>query len=190
MPINFNLEKLRVDHNCINYFETGLWDPTADVSSKYALKCGFNKVYCIEIREDWVSSGKEVFKNEIASGRYNLILDDSSNMRKYLINNDFNDKTIFFLDAHVDNSNIRNYQKKCPLFDELDAIDLLTRKDHIILIDDLRIIKDPYPWGESSYGSINFLQQIKEKILKINSNYKFITLNGHIENDVLCAYID
>ena len=27
MPISFDLEKLRKTHNCINYFETGLWDP-------------------------------------------------------------------------------------------------------------------------------------------------------------------
>ena len=33
------------------------------------------------------------------------------------------------------------------------------------------------------------LQKIKEKILSINENYKFSTLNGHIENDVLIAYL-
>lgn len=27
MPIRFDIEKLRVEHNCVNYFETGLWDP-------------------------------------------------------------------------------------------------------------------------------------------------------------------
>ena len=54
MPINFDLENLRKKYNCINYFETGLWDPRDDVSSKQALRCGFDKVYCIEIRKDWV----------------------------------------------------------------------------------------------------------------------------------------
>ncbi len=41
MPINFDLEKLRIEHDCLNYFETGLWDPRTDVSSKKALACGF-----------------------------------------------------------------------------------------------------------------------------------------------------
>lgn len=79
--------------------------------------------------------------------------------------------------------------KKCPLFDELEAIKNLEKKDNIILIDDLRIIKNSFPWGETSYGNIDFLQQIKNTILTINNDYKFNTLNCHIENDVLIAYI-
>jgi len=189
MPISFDLEQLRKDHSCTNYFETGLWDPTSDVSSKKALSAGFDKVYCIEIREQWVESGKKVFANEIQATRYNLIWDDSTNMKKYLIDDIFKNKTMFFLDAHVDNQNIHNYKKRCPLFEELEAINSLERKDNIILIDDLRLITTPFPWGETSYGNINFLEQIIKKISTINSNYKFTTLNGHIENDVLLAYI-
>jgi hypothetical protein len=96
---------------------------------------------------------------------------------------------MFFLDAHVDNTNIHNYKLRCPLFDELEAIKSIERKDNIILIDDLRIITTLFPWGERSFGSINFLDKIKEKILTINNQYKFSTLNGEIENDVLLAYI-
>ena len=189
MPINFDLEHLRQKYNCINYFETGLWDPREDVSSKQALQCNFNEVHCIEIRQDWVELGKEVFKEDIQKGRYNLYLDDSTNMKKYLTGDNFNNKTMFFLDAHVDNNNIHNYKKRCPLFEELSAIENVERKDNIILIDDLRIIKNSFPWGERSYGNINFLEQIKNKILSINENYKFSTLNGHIVDDVLIAYI-
>ena len=188
MPIDFDLEKLRKEHNCLNYFETGLWDPRGDVSSKKALSCGFEKVYCIEIRKDWVLLGLEVFKEEIIQDRYHLILDDSTNMKKYVKGDDFLNKTMFFLDAHVDNTNIHYYQKRCPLFEELEAIKSIERKDNVILIDDLRIITT-HCWGETSYGEINFLEKIKEEILSINANYKFATLNGHIENDVLMAYI-
>jgi hypothetical protein len=189
MPITFDLENLRNTHNCVNYFETGLWDPRDDVSSKKALNCGFDKVYCIEIRKEWVDLGNELFKNFIVSGRYNLYLDDSSNMKKYLNNESFKDKTMFFLDAHVDNSNIHNFKKKCPLFDELEAIKSIERKDSVILIDDLRIIKEAFPWGETTYGNIDFLEQIKKTILTINKDYKFSTLNGHINDDVLLAYV-
>ena len=189
MPINFDLEELRKTHNCSIYFETGLWDPRTVVSSTKALNCGFEKIYCIEIRNDWIELGNEVFKEDIKTGRYNLILDDSTNMKKYINNDDFNKKTIFFLDAHVDNSNIHNFKKRCPLFEELEAIKSIDRKDNVILIDDLRIIKTAFPWGEISYGNINFLEQIKQKILEINKDYKFSTLNGHIEDDVLISYI-
>ena len=189
MTISFDLEDLRVKHNCVNYFETGLWDPRSNVSSKFALSCSFDKVYCIEIRKDWVEMGNDIFKEDIMTGKYNLYLDDSVNMKKYLMTDDFKNKTMFFLDAHVDNVNIHNYKKKCPLFDELEAIKSIERKDNVILIDDLRIIKNSFPWGETSYGNIDFLQQIKNTILTINKYYKFDTLNGHIQDDVLLAYI-
>ena len=189
MPISFDLESLRKEHNCVNYFETGLWDPRTEVSSTKALQCGFDKVYCIEIRKDWVDLGNEVFKEYIMKDKYNLYLDDSTNMKKYIMTDDFKNKTMFFFDAHVDNSNIHNYKKRCPLFDELEAIKSIERKDNVIMIDDLRIIKNSFPWGETSYGNIDFLQQIKQTILTINKDYKFDTLNGHIVNDVLIAYV-
>jgi len=189
MPINFDLEGIREEFNCINYFETGLWDPRYDISSKKALKSNFKKIYCIEIRNDLVEMGQEIFKEEIESKRYNLILDDSTNMIKYLNDDTFKEKTLFFLDAHVDNENIHNYKKKCPLFDELQAIKSLNRDDHIIIIDDLRLLAQPFPWGEDSYGNINFTYMIMNTLLSINPNYNFKLLDGHIENDVLMAYV-
>jgi hypothetical protein len=189
MPMRFDLESVRKAHNCVNYFETGLWDPREDVSSSKALVAGFEKVYCIEIRQDLVNLGLEIFKEHVDSGKYNLYLDDSTNMKKYLTTDNFKNKTMFFLDAHVDNENIHNYKMKCPLFYELEAIKSIERKDNVIMIDDLRIIKSVFPWGEKSYGNIDFLQQIKQFILTINKDYKFSTLNGYIEDDILIAYI-
>ena len=52
------------------------------------------------------------------------------------------------------------------------------------------MLVETHPWGEDSYGDINFFEIIKEKILEINPNYKFSRLNGIIEDDVLLAYID
>lgn len=190
MPIGFDIEPVRQQFGCVNYFETGLWDPRDDISSKRALKCGFDKVFCVELREDWVNLGKEVFKDEISTGRYSLILDDSSNMKNHLTSEFFDSKTMFFLDAHVDTCcNSRNYIKICPLFNEIEAIKSLTRKDNVIMIDDLRIITTMYPWGETTYGNIDFLRRIKNQILEINSEYKFGTLDGCIPNDVLIAYV-
>lgn len=191
MPIKFNLEKLREITNSENFFETGLWDPRTNNSSKIALKCNFKKLYCIEIREDWVTLGKEIFKEEIKKDRYHLYQDDSANMKKYLDENKeaLTNKTIFFLDAHVDNANIKNYKYKCPLFDEIKAISTLERKDHIILVDDIRIVKNNFPWGEKQFGEIDWVTKIQNMILEINKNYKFTMLDGVIPKDVLCAYI-
>lgn len=189
MPFQFDLEALRIEHDCSHYFETGLWDPRTDVSSKHALRSGFEHVYCIEIRPDWVELGKQEFKDEISKGRYHLLLDDSTQMKKYLDSSHFEKRTLFFLDAHVDNTQIPEHAEKCPLLDELDAISSLSRKDHVILVDDLRILRNPYPWGEARYGNLNFVETIKEHIRKINPAYQFKTLHGLIHDDILCAYI-
>jgi hypothetical protein len=189
MPIAFDLEAIRSKYSCVNYLETGLWDPRTEVSSKAALRSNFKKIYCIELRHDWVQLGNEVFKKDIDTGRYTLIQDDSANLSNTLNKYCFSDKTLFFLDSHVDNANITNFKLKCPLFDELNAIKTLARKDNIILIDDLRVIKEDYPWGETTYGRINFLQKIKELVLEINPSYKFDTLDGHIKDDVLLCYV-
>jgi hypothetical protein len=189
MPINFDLEKLRQEHNCLNYFETGLWDPRDDISCKLALTCGFEKVFSIEIFEEWVELGKVIFNTDISLGRLTLLMDDSVHMNKYMNNEAFANKTIFFLDAHINNFTLNN-MKRCPLFDELEAIKMLDRKDNIILIDDVRIILQTHPWGENSYGDLDFFEVIKEKILEINPKYTFSRLNGIVEDDVLFAYVE
>ena len=189
MPIAFDLEELRKKHQCVNYLETGLYDPREDVSVKYALRSGFERVISIEIREDWISLGKEIFQKEIAEGRATLIQDDSTRLKQHLDPVIFQHKSMFFLDAHVDNTNIHHYQKKCPLLEELDAIRTLNRNDHVILIDDLRILQTPFPWGETSYENKNFIDEIVKKIKRINPLYQFALLDGYIKNDVLLAYV-
>lgn len=196
MPTNFDIEKLRAEHNCFNWFETGLWDARYDdVTAKKALKCGFTKLYGVEIRTDLCEYAKVEYGDYISTGRYNLINDDSANMAKHLKDDAFKEKTMFFLDAHIDNPLISTlgivpYKKKCPLFEELNAIDELERKDNIILVDDLRIVNgNMEEWDGITQDKQNNLELIKERVLQINSNYKFDTLDGYVPNDILLCYI-
>jgi len=189
MPINFDLKSLKDEHNCEIYLETGLYDPTVDISCKKALQSNFDKVYSIEIRKEFVEVGNQVFSEYIKENRLVLINDDSANLYNHLHNDDFNKKTLFFLDAHVDNPIIHSFKYRCPLFEELKAISDLKRKDHVICVDDIRYLKEPFPWSESSFGAIIFIDYIIQLILSINKDYKFKYLNGQIENDVLVAYV-
>lgn len=192
MPINFDLETLKTKFDCQIYLETGMYDPSVEgISCRKALLCNFDRVYSVEIRQDFVDNAKHIFADFIEKDKLRIIDDDSTNIGYHFHNNDdFNKRTMFFLDAHVDNQNIYNYTKRCPVFEELMAIKNLERKDHIILIDDVRLLKGPAPWGETSYGSIDFIKTIQQLILTINDNYKFTYLNGVIENDVMLAYLD
>ena len=85
MPIAFDIESLRQQHNCKHYFETGLWDPIQqDISSWKAVESNFDTVHCIELRKDFVDKGNILFKEYIDEGKYHLYNDDSTNMKKYL----------------------------------------------------------------------------------------------------------
>jgi len=191
MPIHFNLEELRDENDCKVYLESGMWDPTEYISLHKALSCKFQKVYTMEIRDDFVASAQEVFKSEISSGKLTVLHGDSSNLANFIAGNpDFNEKSLFFLDAHVDNPKITQpYKAKCPVFFELDAISNLSRKDNVICIDDVRILQTPFPWGETFFPGQSYMTLIMERIVKINEKYKFKLLDGHTKNDVLVAYV-
>ena len=189
MPIRFDLEKLEKPVNALITSETGLFNPQCEVSLKEQLGPDLRRYIQLKFVRNRFDNGFKIFKKQIDEGRCQIYHDDSSIMSKYLNGPEFKNKTLFFLAAHVDSDNITHYKKKCPLFDELEAISKLDRKDHVICVDDVRILKQAFPWGETSYGDLDFLEQIKEKILTINTNYKFNFLKGHVPEDVLIAYI-
>lgn len=55
MPIYFELEDLRKQYDCKNYFETGMWDPESPhVSIHNAIKSNFDTIHSIEIKKEWV----------------------------------------------------------------------------------------------------------------------------------------
>lgn len=192
MPISFDLESLRKETGCAIYFETGLSDPRRDVSCRKALAAGFRKVYSLELNPEWIELGRKEFKDHIASGRLVLIHDDSNSLGRYLNDQDFAERALFYLDAHVDRPDVEKLQamNRCPLLNELTAIGALARKDHVICVDDVRKLRRPFPWDEKSYGNIDFLQVTQDLITGINRAYRFSYLDGYRKDDVLMARVE
>ena len=190
MPVGFDLEQIRKVNGCEVYVETGLYDPTdPNISIRKALDCGFSKLMSIEIFADHVDRAKKLFSGEIATGRLRLVCDDSRNLRE-IIEGEVSGKTIFFLDSHLDHQRLEGIVAcRCPVLEELAAIRSLPQKDHVILIDDLRIMRERYPWGERRHGEIDFVSQIMNTISEINPLYRFETLRGIVDDDVLYAYV-
>jgi hypothetical protein len=183
MPINFDLEALRKDTGCVLYFETGLADPRRDVSCRKALAAGFRKVYSLEVYGEWIELGRREFKEHIDSGVLTLIHDDSNNLGRYLNDDEFAERTLFYLDAHVDRAEDADKLRainRCPLLNELIAIGGLSRKE----------LRKPFPWDEKSYGNIDFLQATREQITVINPRYRFKYLDGYKKDDVLVAWVE
>jgi len=93
---------------------------------------------------------------------------------QYLSRISFPKKATIWLDAHNEND--------YPVLAELDQIAKWTRKDHTILIDDLRM----FPTDKNGLS----VEQIKEKILSINPNYTFCFEDGYTKNDILVAKVE
>ena len=180
MPINFNLNDIKDDADI--YFETGLWNVRAEETSLCkAIKMDFQKCCSVDINKEFIEIAEEKFKKEINEDKLKLFHGDSKQLKNYLNElNLTNEKILFFLDSHGGGD--------CPILEELYAIDKLKRKDHTILIDDIRIVRGCI-WGDKRYDNSSFEDKIKNKLLDINENYEFSYLDGIIPNDVLCARI-
>lgn len=193
MPIKFDLREIKDKYRCNFYLETGLYQVRECSSIINALNSGFEKCYTIEIQKKWInyaknkSKLKDIINKNIISHNLFLINDDSCNLEKYILNDSFEEnKCLFFLDAHADDANIKS-EFKCPVDKELEAISKLKRKDHVICIDDMRIIREKSPWNDNRYN--DYFDKIKELLMKINKDYNISFLKGIQEKDVLIAYI-
>ncbi|MBE3037006.1 MAG: hypothetical protein IMZ70_08020 [Candidatus Atribacteria bacterium] len=89
-----------------------------------------------------------------------------------------NERAIFFLDAHkVGCCKGETY----PLKYELAAIRKARRKDHIVMIDDVRLFGMELP---------DTKEEVEERLRKINVGYKIVCENSDTnEKDILVAYL-
>ena len=113
----------------------------------------------------------------------NLYLGDSATALKEILNK-VDEPSTFWLDGHGGYPGAGSGIKNCPLYEELDAIKNHHIKNHIIMIDDLRIIKNG-SWGTSDVN----LEGVMNKLKEINPSYEFSYEDGFIENDCLVAKI-
>tara|TARA_R100000773_G_C4191995_1_gene97589 strand:- start:332 stop:895 length:564 start_codon:yes stop_codon:yes gene_type:complete len=187
MPICFDLNEQKEKYNCNIYFETGLWNVAREETSLcQALRLTFDKCASVEINTDFIDIASLKFREQIAENKLKLYEGDSKNLSEYLedLNPSDNDRILFFLDSHGSGHG-------CPLIEELESIKKLNRKDHIIMIDDVRIIRDCV-WGDPKYEEYRgggFEPILKEKIKEINQDYQFDYLKGYQDNDVLVCYL-
>jgi hypothetical protein len=177
---SLDYKELKDTYNCDYFLETGYYMGSG---VKRALDAGFKNIMSIEISTKHINYGKEHNKNEIELGILNLIQDDSKNIYNHIKNID--KKFLFFLDSHADQDLTHERGEFiCPVLQELKEINKHHRKDHIILVDDMRIFRDRRDWA---YNIV--LDDVINEIKKINKNYEIKYLDGFQKNDVLCAYI-
>lgn len=160
------------------FIETGTY---LGDSVELALKIGFEKIISIELLEELQIRNIKKFEKEISEGKVDLITGDTSILFNEIVFS-LNKRATFWLDAHQDLG--PQGQKKCPLYDELEAISNSSIKDHTILIDDMRCLNGNIHWSEGIT-----LEGITERIKRINKNYHFAFESSPFgERDILVAF--
>lgn len=147
---------------------------------KLALSHGFEKIFSIEIDSTLQEQNCLFFQPFINKQQVNLILGDSLIELKKLIPT-LDKPTTFWLDAHVDYG--PSGIKRCPLYEELEAIATSNIKTHTIMIDDMRCL------GGGTWGTSISVDGLKSILLSINPDYIFTLEDGWAPNDILVAHV-
>lgn len=159
------------------FIETGTYNGD---STKVAYDYGFKKIYTIEL----IKENYDISKNNLEkySDRINLYHGDSKKILPEILKEVDSEKIVFWLDAHVDHPDKAPHLDPCPLHIELSYINKHKRKDHIIMIDDMRII-NTHTWGSNISKNL-----ITQQLKLINKEYNFIFVDSEAaKNDILIA---
>jgi len=149
-----------------------------------AISCGFEKIKSVEFYKKLYDSCIEKYKN---IDNVCIFYGSSPQLLKKMIFN-IDEKILFWLDAHYSGSGTSMDDKICPILDELDVISSHNINNHIILIDDVRLFNITKKKIKHFSGQFEVcLDEVIEKLKKINSDYKILFIDGFIENDVLVA---
>lgn len=146
-----------------------------------ALDAGFEKCFTIEIHQYLYDKAQIRFKKEINNGKIISYLGDSEIMLPAVVAQ-LTDRATFWLDAHISSQYGEKLAKNCPIIEELETIGKHHIKNHTLLIDDLNC------FGRPAHDRIT-VEQVKDKILQINSEYKFELLDAARPQNILAAYV-
>jgi len=160
------IKKLAKLYNCDTFIETGTYNgkTLASVESYFKL------LMSVELYESLYKSNISKFES---SKNVILFFGDSAKQMKIMVEK-IQGRCLFWLDGHYSGEGTGKAEKECPVYEELMAISVNSRKDHIILIDDAREFgtNPDYPK----------LDEVEQLLYKINDNYKI-----YIDYDCIIA---
>lgn len=148
-----------------------------------ALEYGFKMMYGIELDRSFYDFSKNLLKGH---DNIQLLLGESPDILQDICPS-LTEQATFWLDAHASGPNIRGGKYGgCPLVQELAAISLSPIKNHVLMIDDVRL------FGSSEWDFLK-KQDVIDAIYKINPDYMISYTDGEDDgsfpNDILIARV-
>jgi hypothetical protein len=138
---------------------------------RIALDAGFKKVYSVEENTNLFNLCRAQF---VGDAHVHLRLGDSPSFLRSVVRS-ISERAVIYLDAHSVERN--------PLLAELKALEGAPIRDHILMIDDVRMFGTPDWHGLS-------MKQIVDAVLRINPGYHFSYRDtNHAAGDVMIAEV-
>ena len=181
MPINFDLSEYAKTYNI--FIETGTHKGDG---VKKAMKAGFHEIYSIELDTERFTNCKKMFEND---HHVTIIHGDSGTELPKLMNN-IDEPCVLWLDAHYCADGAEISDKWTPIKEELDTLQNHSVNTHMILIDDYRCMDNTHI-DEKTQKEVGFpgKQRLLERLKEINPDYMLEFMKGHVENDVVKAWV-
>lgn len=143
-----------------------------------ALSSGFKEVHSIELDPTHYRNCKRKYAMR---KNVHLHLGDSGVILYDVIKN-INSPITFWLDGHHMGEGTVVGNSKTPIIAELEHIKRHHIKTHTILIDDVRLFG-------THYFDFLTLEEVIQKIVEINPDYKISYVDGYAKNDILVARV-
>ena len=148
-----------------------------------ALRAGFREIYTIEVGAQLHRAAAARFAKHT---HVHCLLGDSIDVLPRVLDQ-IQERALFWLDGHWSQGDTARGKKDLPLAEELQALENHAIRDHVILIDDIRLLGDPASeiaaWRDLS------VEDVKRMCLKVNPNYRFSYEDGHVARDILVAQV-
>lgn len=144
-----------------------------------ALDCGYTTVYSIEIDEKLYKLVSGRFNKQIEEGTVKLFFGSSIDVLPNVLR-DIDEPVTFWLDAHLHEGDY-GVEHNAPIIEELDIISEHHVNNHLVMVDDMRIIRKS-SWGRGGLESL-----VLEGVKNINSDYNISYRDGINKDDVLIA---
>jgi len=176
---------MKLKHNRFERYKSPVFIETGSYCGEGiegAITANFKTIYSIELSEHYYKVCQELFKG---NKNVHLLFGDSVEVLPKLLKT-LDCQCTFWLDGHWCGDVSAGESNPVPLMEELQAIKEHHRKDHIILIDDMRLLRThDAEWKDLKYSVLDL-----EKMLRsINPQYNIFYESGVTPDDVLIAHL-